>query len=145
MATDGFSSFVLYYYADDGIQWTTGDASGGSGGLGGTPAQVGFNAGDGVRFASVPGSRTSEIINITQTSNVDVPGVWIFQVDEDIKPAGCGINDAGEYASMYFLLAYIHPDVQLYLHMYACIRISFTEAFHCHFCNMVYGMTFILL
>ena len=92
MATDGFSSYVIYYYADGEIQWTTGDASGGMDGLGGTPAQVGFNAGDGIRFATVP----AEIINIAQTSNVDIPGVWIFQVDESIKPAGCGLNDVGE-------------------------------------------------
>ncbi|PKN54141.1 MAG: nidogen, partial [Deltaproteobacteria bacterium HGW-Deltaproteobacteria-14] len=41
------------------INWTTGDASGGSGGFGGTPAQVGFNAGNGVDYASHPYSRTS--------------------------------------------------------------------------------------
>ena len=81
MATDGIRSFVIFLYADGLIQWTTGDASGGSGGLGGTPAQVGYNAGDGIRFASVPGSRTSQIINIANTSNIAIPGVWIFRVD----------------------------------------------------------------
>ena len=45
MATNGVNSFVIFLYADGEIQWTTGDASGGTGGLGGTPAQVGFNAG----------------------------------------------------------------------------------------------------
>ena len=89
MATDGFTSFVLYYYADGEIQWTTGDASGGINGLGGTPARVGFNAGDGVRSATVP----VEVITIANTSNVDIPGVWIFQVDESIKPAGCGVGE----------------------------------------------------
>ena len=69
-------------YADGEIQWTTGDASGGVSGLGGTPAQVGFNAGDGVNFAKVPASRTPDIINIDTTSNVGIPGVWIFQVNE---------------------------------------------------------------
>ena len=84
MATNGVVSFVIFLYADDGIQWTTGDASGGTNGLGGTPAQAGFNAGDGVRSASVPGSRTADIINITMTSNVEnVLGVWVFQVDEE--------------------------------------------------------------
>ena len=38
--------------------------SGGEGGLGGTPAHVGFNAGDGVRFALLPESDTPEIINV---------------------------------------------------------------------------------
>ena len=92
MATDGTYSFAIFLYADGLIQWTTGDASGGSGGLGGTPAQVGFNAGDGVRFAIVPGSRTSEIIAIASTSNVEVDGVWIYRVDaaEIVAP-----NDEG--------------------------------------------------
>jgi len=83
-------------YADGEIQWTTGDASTGSGGLGGTPAHVGFNAGDGVRFALLPESNTPEIINIDTTSNVGVPGVWIFQVDGenitvDISSRGNGM------------------------------------------------------
>ena len=90
MATNGATSFVIFLYADDGIQWTTGDATDGVNGLGGTPAQVGFNAGDGIRYASVPGSQTPEIINISTTSNVAVPGVWIFQVDqEEINNGGC--------------------------------------------------------
>lgn len=74
-------SFVLFLYADGGIQWTTGTSSGGSNGLGGEEAQVGFNAADGVRFSTVPGSRTPEIINIDTTSNVGRPGVWVFRVD----------------------------------------------------------------
>jgi hypothetical protein len=35
------------------MQWTTGDASGGSLGFGGTPATVGVNKGDGVKYALV--------------------------------------------------------------------------------------------
>ena len=44
--SDGFKTYVFFNYPVNGIQWTTGDASGGSGGLGGTPAQVGFDGGD---------------------------------------------------------------------------------------------------
>ena len=56
LATDGksdeksdrkSSSFAIFLYPQDGINWTTGDASGGKDGLGGTPAQAGINAGDG--------------------------------------------------------------------------------------------------
>ena len=83
LGTDGSQSFVIFLYADGEIQWTTGEASGGVNGLGGTPAQVGFNAGDGINYAAVPESRTAEIVNITTTSNVGVPGVWIFQVNEE--------------------------------------------------------------
>ncbi|OFY85899.1 MAG: hypothetical protein A3F72_08175 [Bacteroidetes bacterium RIFCSPLOWO2_12_FULL_35_15] len=39
---------VSFCYKD--MQWTTGDASGGSGGFGGTPATVGANKGDGVNY-----------------------------------------------------------------------------------------------
>ena len=80
-ATDGYRSYVIFLYLDNGIQWTTGDASGGTNGFGGTPAQVGFNAGDNTNYYSVPGSRTSSIVNIETTSNVGVAGMWVFQVN----------------------------------------------------------------
>ena len=96
MATDGVSAYVIFLYADGEIQWTTGDLSGGVNGLGGTPAHVGFNAGDGVRFAAVPDSETPEIINISSTSNIGVPGVWIFRVDqEDVIFGGCSSEPDG--------------------------------------------------
>ena len=98
LATDGLRSFVIFLYADGEIQWTTGDASSGTDGLGGTPAQVGFDAGDGIRFASVPGSYTDDIINIAETSNVGVAGMWIFRIDEEeVVIAGCqSIDTTGD-------------------------------------------------
>ena len=83
LITDGSCSFVTYFYADRRIQWTTGDASGGEGGLGGTPAQAGFDAGDGMRFFSIPGSQTPAIVDIETTTNVSIPGQWTFRVDLD--------------------------------------------------------------
>jgi len=74
-------SFVIFLYADGEIQWTTGD-SGGTNGFGGSEALAGINAGDGVNSLTIPGSLTPSIINITQTSNVGIPGVWIFKVNE---------------------------------------------------------------
>jgi len=53
--TDGYDPFigigknVAFSYAE--MSWTTGSASGGSGGFGGTPATVGINKGDGVDYA----------------------------------------------------------------------------------------------
>ena len=38
----------------DRLEWTTGNASGGIGGLGGTPAQAGFDAGNSVDFFTLP-------------------------------------------------------------------------------------------
>ena len=77
----------MFLYADGRIQWTTGDASDGTDGLGGTEALAGINAGDGINSLTIPGSLTSDIINITQTSNVNNPGVWIFKVGEGIYHA----------------------------------------------------------
>jgi hypothetical protein len=49
--TMGLGNNVCFCY--DNMDWTTGDASGGSGGLGGTPATVGANKGDGTQFFQV--------------------------------------------------------------------------------------------
>jgi len=62
-------------------EWTTGDASGGSGGFGGTPAQAGFDAGNSVDFVEVLGSRSPTIHTIMcNNSNVGVPGLWRYQI-----------------------------------------------------------------
>ena len=69
----------MFLYADGLIQWTTGGNSDGTNGLGGNAATAGYDAGDGENFFNIPGSGTSEIINIAQTSNVEnPPGMWIF-------------------------------------------------------------------
>ena len=78
--SDGSLSFAIFLYGE--IQWTAGEAK--SGGVirhGGTPALVGVNAGDEVRQFSVSESLRGDIININTTSNIGVPGVWIFQVN----------------------------------------------------------------
>lgn len=64
------------------LEWTTGDASEGEGGLGGIPAQAGYDAGDGKNFFVLPGSFTNEILNLVNTSNVSVdqPGVWAMSI-----------------------------------------------------------------
>ncbi len=83
LVSDGARSFVYFLYADGLIQWTRGSAST-------VHAQVGFNAGDGVRFAVVPESQTAAIQNIDETTNVGVNGLWAFRVDrEDITVSTC--------------------------------------------------------
>ncbi|MFN0008848.1 MAG: nidogen-like domain-containing protein [Planctomycetota bacterium] len=49
--TIGLGNNIAFCYGD--MQWTTGDASGGIGGFGGTAATVGANAGDGVNFFQI--------------------------------------------------------------------------------------------
>ena len=108
MITDGECSFVTYLYADGLIQWTTGDVSGGSGGLGGIRAQAGFDAGDGMRSFSHPDSQTAAIINIDTTTNIGIPGQWTFRVDrEEIVqpwPSSYVICTTCSYCSLTFCL-----------------------------------------
>jgi hypothetical protein len=64
------------------LKWTTGDASGGSGGLGGTPAQAGYDAGNGTNFFALPGSFSSTVLDLANTSNVSqsTPGLWTMAI-----------------------------------------------------------------
>lgn len=62
------------------LEWTTGSASGGIGGLGGTPAQAGYDAGNGVNFLELPGSFSSDVLNLQNTSNVGTAGLWQFAI-----------------------------------------------------------------
>ena len=83
LAVSGNHTYAIYLYALGLIQWTTSDAQGGVNGLGGTqPPVAGYNAGDGIISFMIPGSLTEQILNITSTSNVCVPGKWVFQLDE---------------------------------------------------------------
>ncbi|CAH1253501.1 SNED1 [Branchiostoma lanceolatum] len=81
LATDGTFSFAIFNYGD--ILWTTGTASEGDRetGLGGIPAQAGFNAGDGTNYYTVPGSRSAEIVDIETRTNVGQPGTFMFRID----------------------------------------------------------------
>ena len=69
MATDGTQTYVMFLYHD--IQSDSGVTT------------IGFNAGDGVNFITVPESLTVEgVLNLTNTSNVGLPGVYIYRVDQ---------------------------------------------------------------
>ncbi|MFT6816850.1 MAG: cysteine-rich repeat protein [Myxococcota bacterium] len=67
-------------------------------GLGGTPGQMGFDAGNSVDFYSHPDSQTADILNLCTTSNVDEPGVWRFRIRGcELSLCGDGIlNEADE-------------------------------------------------
>ncbi|XP_062996680.1 IgGFc-binding protein-like [Elgaria multicarinata webbii] len=89
LTSNGELSFVMLNYQD--IQWISGQASGGDvyTGLEGTPAQAGFNNGDASNYFNIPGSWTSNIINISSMSNIMDPGRWVFEVDVFAVPNGC--------------------------------------------------------
>ena len=82
IATSKTESFVVFIYIPGLIQWTTGDASGGTNGFGGSEALAGINAGDGVNAEALPGSQMPNIVDITLTSNVGIPGIWMFKIGE---------------------------------------------------------------
>ena len=46
-------------------------------------AQAGFNKGDGTNFYTLPGSGSNETLALSDTSYVNMPGVWVFQVNGD--------------------------------------------------------------
>ncbi|XP_014679278.1 PREDICTED: sushi, nidogen and EGF-like domain-containing protein 1, partial [Priapulus caudatus] len=95
LVTDRVQTFAIFLYNE--LTWTTGTASKGDpiSGLGGYAAQTGFNAGDGQRYLAVVGSGTIAALNLKDTSNVGVPGKWIFRVgSSEIEPAGC--SETGE-------------------------------------------------
>ncbi len=61
-------------------EWTTGDASGGHGGMGGNPGQAGFDGGNRRDYLVLPGSRTRHVLELCRRSNVGEPGVFRFSV-----------------------------------------------------------------
>lgn len=78
----------------DRLEWTTGDASDGTNGLGGTPAQAGFDAGDNVNFFTLPGSFTGSILDIANNTNVvnGDPGFWAFSIRNGLTPGATPEN-----------------------------------------------------
>ncbi|XP_033733506.1 uncharacterized protein LOC117322677 [Pecten maximus] len=95
LITNGRHSFTVLNYAK--VTWTTGTASNGNKntGLGGTPAQVGFNGGDGVNFYALDESRTPSIVNLARMSNVKTNGKFVFRIDTaKIENGGCNTGGA---------------------------------------------------
>lgn len=64
------------------LEWTTGNASGGTNGLGGTPAQAGFDAGDSTNSFTLPGSFTDNVLDLQNQTNVTggENGLWVFSI-----------------------------------------------------------------
>ena len=50
----------------------------------GSGAQVGFNAGDGRNFFTLPGALTSQTLAMEELSNIGEPGVFIYRIDSKL-------------------------------------------------------------
>ena len=61
------------------MQWTTGDISFDDTDNG-PISLAGIDGGYGYNYYTVPGSQTPSILNITQTTNVDIPGTWMHSL-----------------------------------------------------------------
>jgi 5-hydroxyisourate hydrolase-like protein (transthyretin family) len=63
------------------LQWTTGDASGGQGGLGGSVARAGYSAGNNEDFYEFPeAGDQAGMLDLVNRSNVGPAGLFVFQV-----------------------------------------------------------------
>lgn len=52
-------------------------------------AQSGFNSGNTEDFFILPGSFTDKILNLSESSNVNINGKWIFRIDSNITDGAC--------------------------------------------------------
>ena len=107
----------MFLYED--IQWTTGDRSGGYDGLHGTEALVGINAGHGIHSVTVPESMTPNITNVVNTSNIGIPGIWMFKVNEcmcniQVDECMCNIQVVRPCLYMY-ACKYMHVCIWTYV------------------------------
>jgi len=91
LVADNIDTYAIMNYG--AIDWTTGDASGGSNGLGGVLARVGFAKGNG-EAAELPISGTSNVINVEEGTNAYINGVpqigqYIFTVSSTVVISAC--------------------------------------------------------
>ena len=81
----GVGDFDIYFNYDQ-IQWETGDASYGSGGLGGYSARAGYSNGDAAHSYEIPGSAINGAFldgnpsGLIHSGNTGVDGRFLFQV-----------------------------------------------------------------
>ena len=89
---------IIFRY--ETINWTTGGASGGTNGLGGKPARVGYTAGNGVGTYELPISgNQNAILALDETAgNTGRTGVYVYLVRGGavVEPGGNDILDGGE-------------------------------------------------
>lgn len=80
LTTDQNRTYAIFNY--EKIHWLNGISMHEScSGLEGTPAQIGFDAGDDKNRMMLKESCTKEVLTIANKSNIGVPGKFIFRID----------------------------------------------------------------
>lgn len=85
---------IVFRYTD--MNWTTGSASGGSGGLGGTIARAGFAFGQDLSFELPSAGNQNSMLGLEDNpGNTGVDGVWLFDIRDGalVNVGGAG-NDS---------------------------------------------------
>ncbi|ALC40596.1 Ndg [Drosophila busckii] len=82
LIADAQQTFVQFIYPDGGLNWLQGEA--GEFGLPDIRAQAGFVAEDG-RYYNLNGSGSENARFLSESTNLGVPGVWLYQVAQ-IQP-----------------------------------------------------------
>ena len=78
VGADGDFDIEFFY---ESIDWTTGDASQGTGGLGGVVARAGYTNGNGVNYYELPQSgNQAGILDLENASNINDAGHFLWQV-----------------------------------------------------------------
>ncbi len=85
VATDGVRSFTVLKYADNLLQWTTGDSDNGMDGFGGDIADVGFIGEESSKIFFLPASDTNAVLDLDTTTNIGFEGVWLFEVGASVE------------------------------------------------------------
>ena len=88
LATDGVRSFTMFHYEDEMDLSVRNFVRG--------YLQMGYDAGDGIHYYQHPQSFSRGLFNVFNTSNVGIPGVWIFRLDtEDTAIVQCSTQSFG--------------------------------------------------
>ncbi|KAG7203627.1 hypothetical protein KM043_013662 [Ampulex compressa] len=104
LATDEVFTYAIFNYLD--IQWTSHTEAGGdtTGGEGGVPAYIGFNAGNGTQsYEYKPYSQASTLRDLVGRGWANgFPGRHIFRIDEKIMLGTCNKDIAGANLPLVF-------------------------------------------
>lgn len=97
LVSTGNGNFDIVYRYED-INWVTGDASGGSEGLGGTVARAGFSAGDGANYYEFYFSGDQNFmlgLESNQLAGANEAGVWTYHVNGG-NVTGMGLENSND-------------------------------------------------